>query len=201
MNKVFSFAKIAGICLIAVLVLQVVLSLTKSNSPLLNIAIGFIVDSVWVAFFVLLIQSSAKRSPVIIPSWIALGAFVAAFISTCFSGYASSLLTNSSEDWGTISTLFTVSNAFHYIYVICLAAGFFWLSKFFQKGSLTKIMCIVIAIVPILLQIYNLTVHPWKIDDESTRNMLLTVVSVVWPAVIFIPQSIFLFAFSKLNKS
>lgn len=201
MNKVFSFAKIAGICLIAVLVLQVVLSLTKSNSPLLNIAIGFIVDSVWVAFFVLLIQSSSKRSPVIIPSWIALGAFVAAFISTCLSSYASSLLTNSSEDWDTISTLFTVSNAFHYIYVICLAAGFFWLSIFFQKGSLTKIMCIVIAIVPILLQVYNLTVHPWEIDDESTRNMLLTVVSVVWPAVIFIPQSIYLFAFSKLNKS
>lgn len=200
MNKVFSFAKIAGICLIAVLVLQVVLSLTKSNSPLLNIAIGFIVDSVWVAFFVLLIQSSAKRSPVIIPSWLALGAFVAAFISICFSGYASSLLTNySSEDWGTISTLFTVSNAFHYIFDICLAAGFFWLSIFFQKGSLTKIMCIVIAIVPILLHI--LTVHPWRIDDESTKNMLLTVVSVVWPAVKFIPQSIFLFAFSKLNKS
>ena len=199
MNKVFSFAKIASVCLIAVLVLQVVLSLTKSNSPLLNIAVGFIVYSVWVAFFVLLIQSSAKRSPVIIPSWLALGAFVAAFISTCLSSYASSLLTNSSEDWGTISTLFTVSNAFHYIYDICLAAGFFWLSIFFQKGSLTKIMCIVIAIVPILLQI--LTVRPWRIDDESTKNMLLTVVSVVWPAVKFIPQSIFLFAFSKLNKS
>ena len=199
MNKVFSFAKIAGICLIAVLILQVVLSLTKSHSPLLNIAIGFIVSSVWVAFFVLLIQSSAKRSPVIIPSWIALGAFVAAFISTCLSSYASSLLPNSSEDWGTISTLFTVSNAFHYIYDICLAAGFFWLSIFFQKGSLTKIMCIVIAIVPILLHL--LTVHPWRIDDESTKNMILTVVSVVWPAVKFIPQSIFLFAFSKLNKS
>lgn len=201
MNKVFSFAKIAGICLIAVLVLQVVLSLTKSNSPLLNIAIGFIVDSVWVAFFVLLIQSSAKRSPVITPSWIALGAFVAAFISSCFSSYASSLISNSSEDWDKLSTLFTVSNVFHYIYVICIAVGFFWLSKYFQKGSLTKIMCIIIAIVPILLQIYNLTVHPWEIEDEGTRNMLTTVVSVVWPSVIFIPQSIFLFAFSKLNKS
>lgn len=201
MNKVFSFAKIASVCLIAVLVLQVVLGLSKSNSPLLNITISFIVDAVWVAFFVLLIKSSAKRSPVITPSWIALGAFVAAFISSCFSGYASSLISKSSEDWDTLSTLFTVSNAFHYIYVICIAVGFLWLSKFFQKGSLTKIMCIVIAIVPILLQIYNFTVHPWEIDEESTRNLLTMVVSVIWPALVFIPQSIFLFAFSKLNKS
>ena len=201
MNKVFSYARIAGICLPVIMILQIALSLTKTNNPLLNILVGFLVDALWIVFFTLLIRASAKRSPVVAPSWIGIAAFAMAFLSTCISSYGSSLIIAESDNWETTANLFAVSDVIHYAYVACIAVAFIWLSKYFPKGSILKVMCFVIAIVPILLLVYNLAVHPWKWEDEHMRNTIMTITSVLWPVLIFIPETIFLFAFSKLKKS
>ena len=201
MNKVFPYARIAGISLLVIMILQIALSLTKTSNPLLNILVGFLVDGLWIVLFTLLIRASTKRSPVLAPSWIGIAAFAMVFFSTCISSYGSSLIIAESDNWETIGNLFAVSNVMHYAYVACIAVAFIWLSKFFPKGSILKLMCFIIAIVPILLLVYNLAIHPWKWEDEHMRNTITTITSVLWPLLIFIPEAIFLFAFSKLKKS
>ena len=200
MNKVFSFAKIAGICFPVIMILQIVLTVFKMHNPYLNMVINLAVDGLWIAFFFLLIQASAKRSPVVTPSWIAIGAFAIALIAGTLSSFGSLMVINNSDNWETITTLFTASNIMHYIYAIGVAVAFFWLSKYFPKGSVLKAMCIVIAVVAVLVQISNLTIHPWKIEDESTRNMVQMGLSIFWALCVFIPPTIFFFAFSKLKK-
>ena len=200
MNKLFSFANIAGIIFPVIMVLQIILSVFRMHNPYFNVAIYLVINGLWIAFFTLLIQASVKRSPIVPPSWIAIGAFAISLIAGCISSYGSILIVNKSDNWETIASLFSVSSVLHYIYAIAVAVAFFWLSKYFPKGSVLKAMCIVIGVVAVLDQISNLTIHPWKIEDESTRNMVQIGLSVFWALCSFIPPTIFFIAFSKLKK-
>lgn len=200
MNKLFSFANIAGIIFPVIMVLQIILSIFRMHNPYFNVAIYLVINGLWIAFFTLLIQASVKRSPIVPPSWIAIGAFAISLIAGCISSYGSILIVNKSDNWETIASLFSVSSVLHYIYAIAVAVAFFWLSKYFPKGSVLKAMCIVIAVVAVLVQISNLTIHPWKIEDESTRNMVQMGLSIFWALCSFIPPTIFFIAFLKLKK-
>lgn len=200
MNKLFSFANIAGIIFPVIMVLQIILSVFRMHNPYFNVAIYLVINGLWIAFFTLLIQASVKRSPIVPPSWIAIGAFAISLIAGCISSYGSILVINNSDNWETITTLFTASNIMHYIYAIGVAVAFFWLSKYFPKGSVLKAMCIVIAVVAVLIQISHLTIHPWKIENESTRNTVQIGLSVFWALCSFIPPTFFFIAFSKLKK-
>ncbi len=200
MNKLFSFANIAGIIFPVIMVLQIILSVFRMHNPYFNVAIYLVINGLWIAFFTLLIQASVKRSPIVPPSWIAIGAFAISLIAGCISSYGSILIVNKSDNWETIASLFSVSNVLHYIYAIAAAVAFFWLSKYFPKGSVLKAMCIVIAVVAVLIQISHLTIHPWKIENESTRNTVQIGLSVFWALCSFIPPTIFFIAFSKLKK-
>lgn len=200
MNKLFSFANIAGIIFPVIMVLQIILSVFRMHNPYFNVAIYLVINGLWIAFFTLLIQASVKRSPIVPPSWIAIGAFAISLIAGCISSFGSLMVINNSDNWETITTLFTASNIMHYIYAIGVAVAFFWLSKYFPKGSVLKAMCIVIAVVAVLIQISHLTIHPWKIENESTRNTVQIGLSVFWALCSFIPPTIFFIAFSKLKK-
>lgn len=200
MNKLFSFANIAGIIFPVIMVLQIILSVFRMHNPYFNVAIYLVINGLWIAFFTLLIQASVKRSPIVPPSWIAIGVFAISLIAGCISSFGSLMVINNSDNWETITTLFTASNIMHYIYAIGVAVAFFWLSKYFPKGSVLKAMCIVIAVVAVLIQISHLTIHPWKIENESTRNTVQIGLSVFWALCSFIPPTIFFIAFSKLKK-
>jgi hypothetical protein len=200
MNKVFPFAKFAGICFPMIMVFQIVISILRKSNPIISVSSSFLVNAIWIIFFILLIRASAKHSPVVPPSWIAIVAFVCSFASSCLSSYFTTLYLNDSEDWDFLSKLITASNVMHYIYAVALVVAFIWLSRFFPKGSISKAMCITIAVVTIVIQISNLTIHPWKIEDESTRNLVQMGLSILWTLALYIPPTIFFLAFSKLKK-
>lgn len=200
MNKVFSFAKIAGILFPVILVLRIIVIVFGVHNPYLNVAISLTINGIWIAFFTLLIQASVKRSPVIPPSWIAIGAFAVSLIAGCIYSYGSILMTKNSVNITAIAPIYAVSSLSNYISACAIAVAFFWLSQYFSKGSVLKAMCIVIGVVAILSQISHLIIHPWKIANESTRNMVQTGLTVFWALCSYIPKTIFFVAFSKLKK-
>lgn len=201
MNKVFTSAKIAGICYPFIMVLQLVLVATKNNGAWATLLSSILVCGLWIVFLSLLISASNKKSPVVTPSWIVIIGFILAFISGCFASYASHLVMNESDNWHTIGQLYSVSGIIHDIDAVIIAIGLIWLSKYFEKGSTLKAMAIMIAIVTVLIPVLNLTVKPWNISDEDTRMTVTLIYSAVRILLIYIPPTIFFFSFAKLKKA
>lgn len=202
MDRITSFAKIAGFCFLTIMLYDILIPFLGPipNSIIIGTTLSFILNALWVIFFILLISASVKRSPVITPSWIAIFAFVLVFIRTCFLNYSYSLYKADTKNWSTISTINTVSSILYYVFVITLVIAFIWLSKYFQKKSFLKSMCIVIAVAPVVILLSNIFIHPWKIDNESTRNNIQIGLSLFESLTSFIPEILFFFAFSKLKK-
>lgn len=201
MNKVFPFAKIAGICFPIIMVFQIIVGIFRLNNLVIGFSVNFLVDALWIVFFALLICASSKHSPVVLPSWIAIGSFAIGLVSLGLSNYVTSLILKGTDDLEVMSKLSTVSNVLNYVCLIAGVTAFIWLSIYFPKKSVLKATCIIIAIVMILIRVYYLTFHAWKIEDDSTRNMILTGLSVFWSLAVYIPYSVFCLSFSKLKKS
>lgn len=185
MNKLLSFAKIAGICLLLPLLFQVILLFSHSYNHFLvalDLLIGLIPNVLWIIFFSFLIKASVKSSPVIAPSYVAIVAFGIALIAN----FLFPLLSELTKGWdGELGIASNVLNLL--VYPIVVAVAFIWLSKFFQKGSTLKITCIVIALVALINIIFTLLFRNWT-------------VVVIGISVSLIAQIVFFFAFSKINN-
>jgi len=198
MNRVLSYSRIAGICFPLIMLLQVVLTILRKHNPYMSVAIHIATYALWIVFFVLVIRASAKRSPIITPSWIAIGAFATGLAANCLSSYGSIMLLHATDNWESISTMYTASSIMYYVYSIAVAVAFIWLSKYFPKRSVLRTLCIIIGAVAILIQISNITIHPWKIEDESVRIIAQIGLSVFWSLCAYIPPTLFFLKFSKL---
>lgn len=201
MNKVISFAKLSGIIFPIIMILQIAAAGFKVNNVIIGVIVNVLMSAVWITFFALLINACAKRSPVVTPCWIAIAAVSIDFISGLINSYASYQIIQEDYDWSIISPLFTVSGAMFFVYSLAFAVAFIWLSRYFKKGSTLKAMSIIIAIVAIALPIINMTVKPWNISDESTRNIAVLALAIFRYLIIYLPPTIFFLAFSKLKKS
>lgn len=195
------FSKLAGTILVLILIYELVYYFLNigvfSGDRLIGVIHSIFIDASWITFFILLIKASVKRSPIITPSIIAIVAFSMDLIAACVSVY---FIRMEEYDWLIIDTLSIVSGVANCIYILTAVIAFFWLSKYFQKGSVLKAMSITIAVVTILSYLSNLFIYPWNIEEESMRNIVQKSLSIFWTIASFIPQIVFFFAFSKLKK-
>lgn len=198
MNKVFSFAKVAGICISFIMILRIVMAVLNVSNPIVNVIIALVVCALWIVFFSLLIKASAKRSPVVAPSWIAIVATVISFIAGVMSNYAFLMIRQDPAAWEKVSSLYGIAGVVNLISIILAAIAFFWLAKYFAKGSALKVASILIAIVTIIQPTLSAVLNVMHIRMGGTFQIGL---SVFWSLAIFIPTMIFFFAFSNLKKA
>ena len=144
MNKVFTYAKVAGI-LSAILMAVVFVGSIFFDQNLSEDICGLafiIIKLLFIIFFILLLCCSAKRSPVRISAWLYLGGLMALLLSLL----ADSVTSEQTPlviciSWVLLSTL-----------------AFITLSRHFSKGSTVKVLCYGMAMDPyimILSLLYN----------------------------------------------
>lgn len=189
MKTVFPYARIAGILLLVMMMIDMVMTLVFEGTGV--DVVGLVVQVLWIVFFALLIRASAKHSPVVPPSWIAIVAFSVGILLFCISAFFRWELYH----YTSTTALITVSNV---ISLVGRAVAFIWLSRYFPRGSVLQVMCFLIAILPVFLLVTGFLTYYWGVYPE--RNIVF-IRNIVRSLATYVPQIIFLFAFSKLKKS
>ena len=197
MNKLFSYSKTAAFCIIFLLALQIALIFIEGRSLLyITNGLSALYCVLWIVLFALIAKESVKKSPLKIPSFIAGSGYVLSIVSIILFiiGYTS--ITNGSYNY----TLYSVANIVNISAMVATVVGFIWLSRYFSKGSSQRIASYIIAIVIIVNPLVSILYHPWEIEDEAKRTLIINIRSIIGYVATYGSASFFLFSLSKLKK-
>lgn len=201
MNRLFNFAKVFAICFLVLSVIQGILIIIQ-NVPILHTQFGYyvittmalILTGLWLTFYAMIIANSANRSPVVIPSWIAIAALIFALANSILGIYKQ-------LDYN--PHISSISGILRWADAIGAAVSFIWLSKYFQRGSILRVMAIMLAVLNIVEPIFYMVI-PWgklySLLNYNLATVIWIVISLFWRIMFLVPTTIFLFAFSKLKN-
>ena len=138
MNKVCSYARVASIIMVILMVLAFI------KTDIITIIQGYAFWIVWIIFFILLISNAAKNSPICLPSKLG----IACGILCMTHGLILDLIEYDIIDYtkACYNALLTLS----IIDILMIAATYIILSKYFSKGSTLKVVCYALAIGPLI---------------------------------------------------
>lgn len=147
MEKLFRYSKIAAGLFLSIFILQLPfdLRLGSEGSAILPSLLTLCKTLVWLYWFVLIVATSVKKSPLRAPACIGI-------VSAVFAAASSIIwLSIHQTDQFYLTGIFIVQQSLSLIATLLFIAAFGWLAAYFRKGSNLQLLAVSLAVVPFLL--------------------------------------------------